>query len=91
MKNYHTISDAVNNLFQEGYTIDYTTEAGEVCCADHLSLIKLPGDDFEIDKIYRFQQRKSLNGETVVMAVSSPGQKVKGLMVNVYGMYEKKR
>ena len=47
---------------------------------------KLSPDDFEIDKVYRFEGESNPDDEAVVYALSSPKFGVKGVLVNGYGI-----
>ncbi len=84
MKNYDSVFDAVNDLIERGYTIDFTMGPDKNYPPPDRTLIKLPSDDFQIDEIHRFQSDARLDGEMIVAAISSPAQRIKGLMVNTY-------
>lgn len=87
MRNYDTVSEAVNDLIQRGYTMDITTEADKDCPVCHRTSLKLPSDDFQIDEIHRFEGNTDPGDEMIVFAISSPKHHVKGIVVNAYGMY----
>ena len=86
MKNYYSVSEAVNGLIERGYTIDFTTQADKNCPACYRTSIKLPSDDFKIDEIHRFQGNTGPENEMIVFAISSRDHRVKGIVVNAYGM-----
>jgi len=87
MKNYDTVSEAVNDLVQRGYTTDFNIdEAGEclICSKRETSLSPL---DFEIDETHRFEGETDPGDEMIVFAISSPRLGIKGIVVNAYGIY----
>ena len=49
--------------------------------------IRLHPDEFEIDEVYRFQEMSDLDNESILYAISSPRNRMKGLLVNAYGIY----
>ncbi|MEO8582387.1 MAG: hypothetical protein ABI415_01250 [Flavitalea sp.] len=48
---------------------------------------KLFRDEFEIDKVYRFEGESNPDDSSVLYAISSPKFKLKGTLVNGYGIY----
>ena len=90
MKNYDSVFDAVDDLIERGYTIDFTTEPDKNCPPSDRTLIRLPSDDFQVDEIHRFESDTGLGDEMIVFAVSSTHHHVKGIVVNAYGMYADK-
>jgi hypothetical protein len=85
MKNYDTVSEAVNDLAQLGYTFNFTI-AGYCIACDEKGVSLLPAD-FEIDAVYRFEGDTDPADATVVYAISARQGDVKGLVVNAYGIY----
>ncbi|TKK71004.1 phosphoribosylpyrophosphate synthetase [Ilyomonas limi] len=83
-ESYGTLSQTVDGLKQEGYTLDFNIQ-GE-CIVYHQRNTKLSPDDFEIDKVYRFEGESNPGDEAIVYALSSPGFGVKGVLVNGYGI-----
>ena len=59
----------------------------EECLVCHLDNVTLSPDDFEIDKVYRFEGESNPDDEAVLYAISSPKFGVKGVLVNAYGIY----
>ena len=84
-ESYGTLSQAIDSLKKEGYTLDFNI-AGE-CIMCHQPLTKLSPDDFEIDKVYRFEGESNPSDESIVYAISSPNLGIKGTLVNAYGIY----
>lgn len=85
MHSYVTVSEALNDLFKRGYTLDFALLQDEDCiyCHNH----SLNAEDFEIDEVYRFEGDTDPGDEMIVFAISSDKHKVKGTLVNAYGMY----
>ena len=46
--------------------------------------VPLSANDFEIDKVYRFEGESNADNETMLYVISSSKFKVKGLLVNGY-------
>lgn len=84
---YDTVSEAVNDLVKRGYTTDFSlhSERNRIVC-NHTSL-ELSPKEFAIDEIYRFEGITDPGDEMIVFAVSSDKHKVKGVLVNAFGMY----
>lgn len=85
MKTYTTLSEAVNDLAKRGYTANFNICDDCIECAEN-SLLLHP-EEFEIDEVYRFQEMSDVDNESILYAISSPQKKVKGLLVNAYGIY----
>ncbi len=87
MKNYETVSEAVNDLIARGYTSDFHLhpEGEKLIC--HTDLASLAPEDFEIDEIHRFEGQTDPGDEMIVFAISSPTHNIKGIVVNAFGIY----
>ena len=85
MKNYDTVSEAVNDLIKRGY-IDNLV-AGNECVVCHNKNFSLSPEEFKIDEVHRFEGETDPADETIVYAVSSLDQNIKGVLVNAYGPY----
>tara|TARA_R110001592_G_scaffold146479_3_gene370540 strand:+ start:839 stop:1129 length:291 start_codon:yes stop_codon:yes gene_type:complete len=83
MENYDTLSEAMNGLKAE-YTYDFNICLGHIEC-NSLKL-KLHPEDFEVDKMYRFEGMSSTDDNSVLYAISSK-RGIKGLLVDAYGVY----
>ncbi len=81
---YGTLSETINGLKEEGYILDFNIrESCLVCLQNNTSLST---DDFEIDKVYRFEGESNTDDESILYAISSSNSGVKGLLVNGYGI-----
>lgn len=85
MKNYETLVDATNDLLKRGYTANLSLEGETLDDKEHN--VKMTADDFEIDEFYRFEGQSNPSDMSIVYAVSSPKNNLKGVLVNAYGTY----
>lgn len=85
MRTYTTLSEAINDLAKRGYTANFNISSDCIECAEND--LALRPDEFEIDEVYRFQEMSDLDNESILYAISSPGNNLKGLLVNAYGIY----
>ena len=87
-KNYDTVTEAMAELKSLGYTLDFSIMTDdEECLFCHSTSTALSPDDFEIDSFYRFEGNSDPGDGMIVYAISSKKNKVKGVVVNAYGMY----
>jgi hypothetical protein len=84
MESMKTVSEVINDLQKEGYTIDFNLQ--ENCLECHGNYLRLHPEDFIIDKHYRFEGISDPEDEAVVYAISSLKQNLKGVLVNGYGI-----
>ena len=84
-ESYGTLSETVNGLKADGYTMDLNMQKDCLICGR--SGTTLSPDDFEIDKTYRFEGASDPDDSAIVYAISSPKLGVKGVLVNAYGIY----
>ena len=83
-ESYGTLSETINGLKKEGYTLDFNLKDDCVVCQSSNTV--LSPEDFEIDKVYRFEGASNPDDESVLYAISSSKFGVKGLLVNGYGI-----
>ena len=84
MKSYDTLSEAVNDLVQRGYTYDFNLKPNCLECAS--LKIEIRPEDFKVDHMYRFEGMSSTDDNSVLYAISSKNE-IKGLLVDAYGVY----
>ncbi|HEU5163931.1 MAG TPA: phosphoribosylpyrophosphate synthetase [Chitinophagaceae bacterium] len=84
MKNYETITDALNDLRKRGYDADF--QPNENCLYSSLLDLRLYEEDFTIDETYRFEKSPNTGNTVVIYALSSPTG-VKGTIVDDIGNY----
>ncbi len=83
-ESYGTLSETINGLKMEGYTLDFNLQDDCIACQSSTTI--LSPEDFEIDKVYRFEGASNPDDESVLYAISSSKFGVKGLLVNGYGI-----
>lgn len=81
---FGTLSETINGLFRAGYTFDLNVK--DECLVCHQTNTVLSPEDFEIDKVYRFEGTSDPDDESVVYAISSSKLPMKGILVNGYGV-----
>lgn len=84
MKNYNSLSGALNDLKSRGYTEDFNLQPECIEC----SSLKLQWEPerFTVDEFYRFEGMSNPDDNSIVYAISSDDG-VKGTLVDAYGMY----
>lgn len=85
MKDYATLSEAMNGLKEEGYTEEFIIEKDRLEAQN--GKYKVFSDDFEIDKFFRFEGMSDPGDSSILYAISSEKHAVKGVLVNAYGIY----
>ncbi len=80
-----TLSEVLNKLKSEGYTIDFNLQENCLVCQGN-SLEIMP-DDFVVDRHFRFEGQSDPGDEAIVYAISSVKHDIKGTLVNGYGIY----
>ncbi|TYB76926.1 phosphoribosylpyrophosphate synthetase [Bizionia myxarmorum] len=86
-KSYDTVTEAMSDLKKLGYTTDFSILTDQECLVCHQTSTELSADDFEIDDFYRFEGDSDPGDEMIVYAISSEKFKMKGIVVNAYGIY----
>ena len=85
MKTYITLSEAISDLAKKGYTFNFNVKNDCIECAENN--LQLQPDEFEIDEVHRFQEMSDVDNESILYAISSTQNNVKGLLVNAYSIY----
>lgn len=85
MKSYTTLSEAINDLTKRGYTFNFNIKDDCIECVENKT--PLQPDEFEIDEVHRFQEMSDVDNESILYAISSTQNTVKGLLVNAYSIY----
>jgi len=84
----NTVSEVLNKLKKEGYTVDFNLK--ENCLVCHDNTMEIYPEEFVVDKHYRFEGTTDPGDEAVVYAISSSKHNIKGTLVNAYGIYSDK-
>lgn len=69
MKNYESLSCALNDLKKKGYDADFTTETDCLYCSD--LDIRLNPDEFHVDEIIHVDGGTNPNDNSLIYAISS--------------------
>lgn len=78
---YATVTEALENLRKQGFTIDFNLEANYLSC----DLGKFEAHDFEIVDVYRYEGNSDPADEASVYAIESKAGH-KGVLVTGYGI-----
>lgn len=85
MKPYVTLSETMNELRKQGYTEDFNLRQNCLECRD--GEFKVFSDEFKVDNYYRFEGASNPSDAAILYAISSDKHKLKGVLVNAYGIY----
>jgi len=82
-KNYDTLTEALNDLNKRGFTYDFNLQKDCVYCNDK----KFNPYEFHIVETHRFENMSDPSDDTVVYAIVSQKNDIKGILVNACGIY----
>ena len=85
MNKYGTLSETMNELRLKGYTEDFNLQQNCLECRN--GDFKVFAKDFKVDDYFRFEGASNPSDAAILYAISSNDDKVKGLLVNAYGIY----
>jgi len=85
MPAYDSLIDALKDLKQRGFTVDFNLAFDHVKC--QASGVCLNPSQFEITEHYRFEGNSNPDDSSVVYAIESKDGSMKGTLVSAYGMY----
>ncbi|MDB5012432.1 MAG: hypothetical protein JWQ25_634 [Daejeonella sp.] len=85
MNTMTTVTEVLNHLKQNGYTVDFNIDDDHL--VSHDNSIRIHPDDFVIDKHYRFEGSTDPGDEAIIYAISSTKHNIKGTLTNGYGIY----
>src|SRR5437763_15903345 len=85
MRNYDTVTEAVQDLKLRGYATDFNIAFDKLICSNNK--IFLNPDEFEIVEVYRFEGESNPSDEDVVYAVESKDGNHKGVITSAFGLY----
>jgi len=77
---YETVSNAIQELRKQGYTVDFNLEDDAIICNEG----KFGASDFEIADVYRYEGNTDPADEAAVYAIQSSSG-LKGILVTGYG------
>jgi len=80
MYQYASPSQAINELRERGYTLDFNLKENCIVC----NIQKFNADEFDIKEVYRFEGNSDPGDESIVLGIESKNG-LKGILVNGYG------
>jgi len=83
IEQYDTLTEAIEGLRQQGYLEDYNLKQNCIECRN--GEFRFSHDEFQIDKLFRFYGANDPGDESVVYAISSAKNSLKGVLVNGFG------
>ncbi|WP_268223382.1 phosphoribosylpyrophosphate synthetase [Sinomicrobium oceani] len=84
-RDFDTLSQAMNVLREEGYVEDFNLKQNCIECRN--GEYKIFHDEFEVDEYFRFEGMSDPGDSSILYAISSDKYKLKGQLVNGYGIY----
>lgn len=84
-KQYETLTEALVGLREEGYTEDFNLLEDSLAC--QAGMIRVFAQEFHVDKWYRFEDNTDPSDQAILYAISSDKHRLKGVLVNSYGIY----
>ena len=85
MKQYDTLTEAMESLRKMGYTADFNLHHEWIECPS-LDL-RLRPEEFHVDEVHRFEGVTSSPDDNAVLFVISSTKGAKGLLIDAYGAY----
>jgi hypothetical protein len=82
---FATVTETMAWLEQRGYTYDFNLDND--CISYDGGQKRLSPDEFNIDKIFRFEGPTDPGDENVIYAISSEEHGIKGVLMNAFGTY----
>jgi len=82
---YSTLTEKMNELRKAGYTEDFNLQQNCLECRN--GGFKLFSDEFKVDCYFRFEGESNPSDASILYAISSEKNHLKGLLVNAYGIY----
>lgn len=83
-ESFGTLSETINGLIKAGYSHDFNIQ--DECLVCRQTKESLSPNEFQIDKVYRFEGISDPEDESILYAISSTRYKLKGTLVNGYGI-----
>ncbi|AIZ42331.1 hypothetical protein [Cellulophaga baltica] len=84
MDTYDTLSEAIKEKQEEGYTYDFNLKNSYLECL--LLQEKYNVTDFNVDAFYRFEGDSNPDDSSILYAIQT-NSGIKGLLVDAYSMY----
>ncbi len=81
---YETLSEGIDDLTRQGYTLDFNLLKNCIECKSEN--LKYKPSEFHIDEFHRFEGMTNPDDMSILYAISTDDGK-KGTMVDAYGVY----
>lgn len=85
MPAYDTVTEALSDLKQRGFTTDFNLAFDSIRCKQ--TGVVLSPSEFEIVEHHRFEGDSNPSDEEVVYAIAARNGSMKGVLVSAFGMY----
>jgi hypothetical protein len=85
MENYHNKIQAIIDLQQRGYDLDFILKDEHLLCLQERDLIS--PDEFEIAETYKFEENHGITETYVVYAIRSVQRDLKGILMTSYSAF----
>ncbi len=89
MNTLTTLTEILNKLKAEGYTVDFNLQDNCLVCQGNS--LQIDPEDFVVDRHFRFEGNSDPDDQAIVYAISSEKHGLKGVLVNGYGIYSDDR
>jgi len=84
MKAYDTLTEAIQDLKDRGFTEDFNLQPHCLQCKSRE--LHVHPEDFTVEEFYRFEGMSSTDDNSVLFAISSEDG-LRGTLVDAYGVY----
>ena len=82
---YNTLSEAVEGLKAQGYVEDFTFKEDCIHCSS--VEVDIRPESFVVDQMYRFEGMSDPSDSSVIYAITSESNGLKGILIDAYGAY----
>jgi hypothetical protein len=82
---YVTLTGMLTELRKEGYVEDLNLQQSALTYLNDQS--KVFPEDLKIDKVFRFEGDSNPSDSSILYAISSDSNQLKGVLVNAFGIY----
>ncbi len=80
-----SLADTIVDLENAGYRENLSADYDHFSC--RVGAIEIYPEEFEIDKVVRFENTSDPDDQAILYAISSEPKNIKGLFVESYGLY----
>src|SRR5437868_1520764 len=81
-----SLSESLQVLVEQGYTENFTPKRDHLeCCSGKYKFFP---EDIRVDEMLRFENTSDPDDQSIIYAISSVSQGIKGIYVESYGIYQ---